>query len=218
MQRAVVGCGCDAPELAPSALSCIRLVASPLSVQPDLLFQLLSMLSPRVLVQHGVPVYSATQVRANLGWAIYEGCCIKHKVRHGVPVCFATQAGLLTSCSALGVEGRTSPSPLDAPRLLCALPRMPGVAPAESLRWPLSSQCTGLSRPNAGGGRVCDHLPQLLPRRLLVSCRLRMKPAVPLHLAAPPCHSSGCLLSSPHMACLCPLNLPAAVPSAAAWA
>jgi hypothetical protein len=30
-------------------------------LQPDLLFQLLSMVSPRVLAQAGVPVYSATQ-------------------------------------------------------------------------------------------------------------------------------------------------------------
>jgi histone demethylase JARID1 len=30
-------------------------------VQPDLLFQLLSMLSPRALQKAGVPVYSATQ-------------------------------------------------------------------------------------------------------------------------------------------------------------
>lgn len=35
----------------------------PPAPQPDLLFQLLSMLSPRVLMQHGVPVYSATQAR-----------------------------------------------------------------------------------------------------------------------------------------------------------
>ena len=32
-----------------------------LCLQPDLLFQLLSMVSPRVLAQAGVPVYSATQ-------------------------------------------------------------------------------------------------------------------------------------------------------------
>lgn len=38
-----------------AALSCPRLA------QPDLLFQLLSMVSPRALRQHGVPVYSATQ-------------------------------------------------------------------------------------------------------------------------------------------------------------
>lgn len=31
--------------------------------QPDLLFQLVTMLSPRVLREYGVPVYSATQVR-----------------------------------------------------------------------------------------------------------------------------------------------------------
>ena len=30
-------------------------------MQPDLLFQLLSMLSPRVLCAHGVPVYATTQ-------------------------------------------------------------------------------------------------------------------------------------------------------------
>lgn len=32
--------------------------------QPDLLFQLVTMISPRLLLQHGVPVYAATQVSA----------------------------------------------------------------------------------------------------------------------------------------------------------
>ncbi len=34
------------------------------AAQPDLLFQLVSMLSPRILQQHDVPVYAAVQVRA----------------------------------------------------------------------------------------------------------------------------------------------------------
>lgn len=49
------------PFPAPPALSLPHLALSLPLAQPDLLFQLLSMVSPRVLRQHGVPVYSATQ-------------------------------------------------------------------------------------------------------------------------------------------------------------
>lgn len=62
--------GPSPPALLPAALH-LRLSrhASPTHAclppaQPDLLFQLLAMLSPRVLAERGVPVYSATQVQA----------------------------------------------------------------------------------------------------------------------------------------------------------
>ena len=54
-------CGSPPPQGTPSSHFLILCPPPPPCLQPDLLFQLLSMVSPRVLQKHGIPVYSATQ-------------------------------------------------------------------------------------------------------------------------------------------------------------